>query len=70
MRVFKCDVGDVILNLEFGVGILLPPAVKQEIGCVSLWHKQNCGSDLFLKSINFCFPNASHHISSSLRFLP
>lgn len=70
MRIFKCDVGDIILNLEFVVGILLPPAVKQEIGCVSSWHKQNCGSDLFLKRINFGFPNANHRITSSLCFLP
>lgn len=50
MRVFKYDVGDVILNLEFAVGILLPPAVGRETGCFSLWHTQNCDSDLFLKS--------------------
>jgi len=50
MSVFRCDVGDVILDLEFAVGILLPPAVSQEIGCFSLRHKQNCDSDLFFKS--------------------
>lgn len=50
MRVLKYDVGDVILNLEFAVGILLPPAVSQESSFSSLWHMQNCDSDLFLKS--------------------
>lgn len=47
-------VGDVIPNLEFVVGILLPPAVRWRIGC---FPAESCDSDWFLKSYHFYFPN-------------